>query len=346
MQPLEQLILVLLVWCLCQPLPRRYGVHILTFFGAFAVAIFAPVAAGFILLTALEACAMVLVFRNLERNSNWRKYGPYLLLINLLFVDFHYQILAMPVATLAISFSTIRIFMTAKQLLNSRKKLPVSEAYWIFPAAFFLPAILIGPVFSGTLLRDQNRAGAQEPVGLRDYRMVLQGFVLVILVSPAFGKMVEKLAELGVDIYVASWPFLFMQLFAAFWGQSLMAEHTSRFFGYRLPVNFDHPWKARTIKEFWGRWHRSMAQFVLQYIFLPLNLKGVPPKIATVAAFVFMGFWHNLSLGYFVWGLCHGLLLAYSGDLSDNRFRRGATRVLLWVIVISLSWFANYGPAS
>ena len=334
MQPLQHLILILLAWCLCQVLPRRAAAHVLGVVGLVSVAIFAPVAAGFILLSVLEASIMVIGLARLKRSSNWRKYCPYLLLVNFLFVDFHYWILAMPVATVAISFSTIRIFMTAKQLLSSRKKMPLSDVYWIFPAAFFLPAIVIGPVFSGTLLRDQNQADSFKSVELRDYRMVLQGLVLVILVSPAFGSA------------AVIWPFMFIQLFAAFWGQSLIAEHTSRFFGYHLPVNFDHPWKAHNIKEFWARWHRSMAQFVLRYIFLPLNLKGVSPKIATVVAFVFMGIWHNLTLGYFAWGLCHGLLLAYGGDVSDNQFRRTATRVLMWVVVISLSWFANYGPVS
>ena len=327
-------------------MPRRHGVHVLGVSGLVAVAIYAPVAAIFILLTVLEACAMVLFFRGFNRSSNWRKYGPYLLLLNLLFVDIHIRILAMPVATLAISFSTIRIFMTAKRLLSSRKKIPTSQTYWIFPAAFYLPAIVIGPVFSGTDLRDQHKAGGEAQVELRDYRMILQGLVLVILVSPAFGETADWIAGLGLDRYAGDWMFLFLQLFAAFWGQSLIAEHTSRFFGYRLPVNFDRPWKARTIKEFWGRWHRSMAQFVLQYVFLPLNLRGMSPKLATVAAFVFMGLWHNLSAGYFVWGVCHGVLLAYSQPPHENRLRRNANRVMLWVIVISLSWFANYGPVS
>lgn len=346
MQPVIHLVLILIAWCIAQALPRQHGVHVLTLFGALALGLFAPVALVFILLTSLEAVLMVWVFRAWPRDSSWRKYGPYLLLLNLLFVDFHFDILAMPIVTLAISFSTIRIFMTAKQLLNSRKKLPLSESYWIIPAAFFLPALVVGPVFSGTLLRDQARAGAKEPLILRDYRLVFQGVVLVILVSPFMGKIAEKAVDIAPVDYVIDWPFLFLQLFAAFWGQSLIAEHTSRFFGLRLPINFDHPWKARTIKEFWARWHRSMAQFVLQYIFLPLNLKGISPKLATVCAFVFMGVWHNLSLGYLVWGLVHGTLLAFDRDVPKNFYARQANTVLLWIIVISLSWFANYGPWS
>jgi D-alanyl-lipoteichoic acid acyltransferase DltB (MBOAT superfamily) len=345
--PLIHLIAILGVWCLCQILPKRFGVHVLTLAGVSAVAVFAPVAAAFIGLMVLEAMLMVLVWRRSDRKSNWRKYGVYLLLPNLLFVDLHGWLLAMPVATLAISFSTIRIFMTAKQLLSSRKEIAPGEVYWILPAAFFLPALVIGPVFSGVDLRDQNRAGATEPAGLRDYRMILQGLVLAVLVSPAFGMLADTMDSWKLDRIGLTWVPLFLQLFAAFWGQSLIAEHTTRFFGYRLPVNFDHPWKARTIKEFWARWHRSMAGFVLQYIFLPLNLRGVSPRLATVAAFVFMGVWHNLSIGYLVWGVVHGVLMAYGRDAPDpNPLRRTLTRVGLWGIVISLSWFANYGPFS
>jgi len=299
MQPLEHLILILLAWCLCLPLPQRFNIFVLTCVGIFSVLIFASAAAIFILICAAEATVMVLYFRNLNRNSNWRKYGPYLLFLNLLFVDLHQWILLMPIATMAISFSIVRIFMTAKQLLGSRKKLPPEDMCWILVAAFYLPAVVIGPVFSGTDLRDQHRSVVKEKVVLRDYRMVLQGLVLAVLVSPGFGQISTSLEQKGFDAVGADWPFLFLQLFAAFWGQSLISEHTSRFFGYRLPVNFDHPWKARTIKEFWARWHRSMAQFVLQYIFLPLTLRGISPKLATVAAFVFMGVWHNLTIGYF-----------------------------------------------
>ncbi len=346
MEPLQHVILLFTAMALCQFLPRRQSVHVLGFAGLGALAIFAPAAAVFLFFTVIEAIIMVTMFGKLDRGSTWRQYGPYLLLFNLFFVDLHIWLLNMPVATLAISFSTIRIFMTIKQLLSSRKKLPFSDCYWIFAAAFFLPAIVIGPVFSGTSLRDQYRDGALENVALRDYRMVLQGLILVILVSPFFGKIAEYVSRLGPDFLPTDWPLLFLQLFAAFWGQSLIAEHMSRFFGYRLPINFDHPWKADTIKDFWARWHRSMANFVLQYIFLPLNVKGVSPKLATIAAFTFMGLWHNLSLGYFVWGLCHGLLLAYGRPTFGLTHLRHTQRVLLWIIIISLSWFANYGPVS
>lgn len=344
MSPLQHLISILLVWVACQLFPRRHGVHLLAGAGLLATLIYAPVAAAVIALTVAEAVAIVLWFSNLPRKSDLRQYGPYLLILNLLFVDFHYSALNMPVATLGISFSTIRIFMTAKQILSSRKALPLRDLYWIFVSGFYLPALVIGPVFSGLDLKAQFQQGAPENVTLRDYRMILMGLVLAILASVLFGNVAAIGSEHFGDIAMA--PLYFLQLFTAFWGQSLIAEHTSRFFGYRLPINFRYPWKARTPQDFWNRWHRSMAQFVLQYIFLPLNLRGLPPKLATITAFIFMGLWHNLTLGYLVWGIFHGILLAYSPK-AGNLGRYGVViRIGLWLAVIGLSNFANHGPFS
>ncbi|OED49409.1 hypothetical protein AB838_06965 [Rhodobacteraceae bacterium (ex Bugula neritina AB1)] len=340
MTPLIHLMLILAAWLLCQPLPQKAALPVLTLFGGIAVTLFAPMAALFILLTALEAALMVLVFSKLDRKSGWRKWGTYLLLLNLLFVDFNALILGLPVVTLAISFSVIRIFMTARQLLTSRKGLHAPDVIWILAAAFYLPAIVIGPVFSGLDLQKQYRANAAPVPALRDCRMVLQGLVLALMVATFFGEYADRLPGPLAAV------FLFLSLFAAFWGQSLIAEHSSRFFGITLPVNFDHPWKARSIKDFWQRWHRSMAQFVLQYIFLPLNLRGLPPRLATVAAFTFMGIWHNVSPGYLIWGLSHGILLAYAPEPGTARWQVLTSRLLLWPAVIFLSWFANYGPWS
>jgi D-alanyl-lipoteichoic acid acyltransferase DltB (MBOAT superfamily) len=238
--------------------------------------------------------------------------------------------------------------MTAKQILSARKPPSTGDGWWIVVAAFFLPALVVGPVFSGMELKKQAQADEPEAISLRDYRMVLQGLVLAVLVNPGLGMLINYVVLPEYKGLPDAWaaPLYFLQLFSAFWGQSLIAEHTSRFFGLRLPVNFDAPWKAANIRDFWSRWHRSMAEFVTQYIFLPLNLRGVSPRLATVTAFVFMGLWHNLSFGYALWGISHGLLLAF----WPKRDFTGAAGLLVrtgtWITVIALSYIANHGALS
>lgn len=333
--PLSHVIFILAVWLIYRLAGGRSAAELLTLGGIVFVFANAPVAAIWIALTSVEALILFWILAGRPRESAWRKYGAYLLLPNFLFVDLHPLGFGLNLETLAISFSTIRIFMTTKQLLSSRKASSLKDCYWIFVAAFYLPAIVVGPIFSGLDLKKQKLAGPC-PLGLKDYRLVLQGMVLAILVNPALGVFETLLGR-------AIAPVLFLQLFTAFWGQSLIAEHTSRFFGFQLPVNFDAPWKATDIRDFWQRWHRSMAQFVIQYIFLPLNLRGVGPKVATILAFVFMGVWHNLSFGYALWGLGHGLLLSYWPKQRFDQASEFLVRSATWIAVITLSYIANYG---
>ncbi len=346
--PLALLLSILGGWLVFRALGRASAAPVLTVGGVLFMLVHAPVAAAWIALTVAEAALMVRVFQRLEREASWRKYGVYLLLPNFLFVDLHPLGFGLNVETLAISFSTIRIFMTAKQILSARKPPSTGDGWWIVVAAFFLPALVVGPVFSGMELKKQAQADEPEAISLRDYRMVLQGLVLAVLVNPGLGMLINYVVLPEYKGLPDAWaaPLYFLQLFSAFWGQSLIAEHTSRFFGLRLPVNFDAPWKAANIRDFWSRWHRSMAEFVTQYIFLPLNLRGVSPRLATVTAFVFMGLWHNLSFGYALWGISHGLLLAF----WPKRDFTGAAGLLVrtgtWITVIALSYIANHGALS
>lgn len=336
---------ILAAWALCFALRFKASEVILTISGMAFLLLYAPIAAGWILFTCIEGIVLFALLRGRAREDGLRKYGAYVLLLNLLAVDVHPLVFGFNVETLAISFSTIRIFMTTKQLLSARKAPDMTQTGWVLVSGFYLPAILIGPVFSGLDLKKQKAAAEPYRVTITDNRLILQGLVLAILGNPAMGSIAASITSpdgYGLPALTAA-PFLFLQLFAAFWGQSLIAEHTSRHFGYVLPVNFDMPWRAKDIRDFWQRWHRSMAQFVMQYIFLPLNLKGVSPKLATVAAFLFMGLWHNLSPGYFIWGIGHGLLLANwpKQELKGAQLYLGA--VFTWICVIGLSYIANFG---
>jgi D-alanyl-lipoteichoic acid acyltransferase DltB (MBOAT superfamily) len=342
--PLAHFLFVLGAYLLFCLMGRGSAAPLLTVLGIAFTLIFAPVATLWIALTVAEAAALFLLLRDKPRDSGWRQYGPYLVLPNFLFVDLHPLGFGLNVETLAISFSTIRIFMTTKQLLQSRKAMDRRDAWWIAVAAFYLPALMVGPVFSGTDLKRQASEAEPQQVNLRDYRMVLQGLVLAILVNPAFGLVKDLVVQpehLGAPDWTAA-PLYFLQLFTAFWGQSLIAEHASRFFGLRLPVNFDAPWKAANIREFWSRWHRSMAEFVMQYIFLPLNLKGLSPRIATLCAFLFMGLWHNFTWGYALWGAAHGLLLGWWPKRDFTGAVGIAVRIVTWAVVIGLSYIANF----
>lgn len=339
--PIGHFVVILITFVVAALTGNRWNAGLLTIAGMAFLFVLSPIAAVFIGLLCVEAALLVFLLQNRARSDAWRKYLPYILLPNFLFVDFHFAILGFNIQTLAISFSTIRVFMTAKSMLTSRAAIKPQDYPWIFVAGFFLPAIIIGPVFSGTAIRDSMRKGEVAEVGLRNHRLLLQGLILALLVSPGIVRMIETTDVTGIWLMPVLIVLRFVNLFATFWGQSLIAEESARFFGFSLPQNFDKPWLATNIRDFWARWHRSMAQFVMQYIYLPLTLKSVPNRVATISAFLFMGLWHNTSLGYAIWGVSHGILLAF-WPVSDEGNYLFAKRVFLWVAVMGLSYIANY----
>lgn len=344
MNPLIHLLFILPAWLAFGLCRNRHADLFLTVGGILFLALYAPAAAIWIALTAAEAAVITIALFDRERSGNLRQYLPYVVLLNLLFVDLHPDILLVSVETLAISFSTIRIFMTSKQLLAMRKGFAPAEVRWIFVAAFYLPALIVGPVFSGTELRSQKTKDARPDLSARTFRFLLAGTVCVMLINPALLSLARIVPDsIGAPLHtIVTMPVYFLVLFTGFYGQSLIAEYSSKLFGRTLPYNFDRPWRAQNIREFWQRWHRSMANFVMQYIFLPLNMRGVNARLATVSAFVFMGLWHNLSAGYFVWGLSHGLLLAFWPRGVENRALKLLERAITWIAVLGLSYVANY----
>ena len=342
--PLTHVVLILLALPVIHFLSKTHRLYFFSLAGALTLLFFAPGAFWIILATSVEALVLERLLRNLAKKSLWRQYVPYVVLLNMFYTDLAGGFLSKSsLATLGVAFSVIRIFMTLKQLLGGSST-PQKRAASFSCAAFFLPAIIVGPVFSGTTLWAQC-SSPDEPEATTEstYRAMFGGWILSALVS-------QWLLQLAGGTHTDRWtaPFvmlaLFGYLFSAFWGQSLIAESGATLAGFSLPVNFNRPWLATDIRDFWNRWHISMAKFVTQYIFLPMNLRGVAPKIATSSAFLFMGLWHQLRPGYLLWGLAHGALMAFAPKSSDGQSKlfRTVNRVFTLSCVVLLSYVANY----
>lgn len=313
--------------------------------GAAVLIAIAPTSAWVILFTCCEALFLHRILLNLPKSSLVRQYVPYVLLLNLGYTDIVVGFDLENLSTLAVGFSLIRVFMTSKQLLSLPSASFVRQVGSLAAAGFFLPAIVVGPVFSGTTLWTQALSSTESPPSTteQNYRKMFAGWILAALVAPWF----TELAGGGsLDAWTAPLVMLalFSSLFTSFWGQSLVAEGGAALAGFIVPVNFNRPWLALDIRDFWNRWHISMAKFVMQYIFLPLNLRGLPPKMATIAAFVFMGLWHEVQIGYVLWGLAHGVLMVSAPRVTADSpaLHRWVSRIGTFTLVVSLSYLANY----
>jgi D-alanyl-lipoteichoic acid acyltransferase DltB (MBOAT superfamily) len=96
-----------------------------------------------------------------------------------------------------------------------------------------------------------------------------------------------------------------------------MARGSARLFGIELTQNFDSPYMATSVPEFWRHWHITFSRWILDYIFKPLqmlwrNLGKFGTAFALVIAFLISGLWHGAKAGFIVWGALHGIYLAAS----------------------------------
>ena len=113
-----------------------------------------------------------------------------------------------------------------------------------------------------------------------------------------------------------------VQIFADFAGYSLIAIGVSALFGYRLPDNFRYPYISTTFREFWKRWHITLSQFLMEYLYFSLggNRKGkIRTYINLLLTMMLGGLWHGAAWGFLIWGTYHGLCLVVERILCGRR---------------------------
>jgi alginate O-acetyltransferase complex protein AlgI len=145
-----------------------------------------------------------------------------------------------------------------------------------------------------------------------------------------------------------------MQIFADFAGYSLIAIGAAAVFGYRLPDNFNFPYIAQSVSEFWRRWHISLSSWLREYLYYSLggNRKSAARTYINLLLVMFLGgLWHGAAWSYAVWGTWHGMALALERPfLRSWLFQSRAIplqilRIGAVFLFVSLSWLLFQLPA-
>jgi D-alanyl-lipoteichoic acid acyltransferase DltB (MBOAT superfamily) len=132
-----------------------------------------------------------------------------------------------------------------------------------------------------------------------------------------------------------------LQIYFDFSGYSDMAIGLSLLFGIRLPFNFDAPYKARSIIEFWRRWHITLSRFLRDYLYIPLggNRSGVSRRnLNLFTTMALGGLWHGAGWTFLIWGMLHGGYL-----IANHRWSQFVRRDPRWSIFAGT---ALYGMAA
>jgi D-alanyl-lipoteichoic acid acyltransferase DltB (MBOAT superfamily) len=306
------------------------------------------------LILAFSSCALFFGLFLISRSagSKWVKnYLPYFGLLLLLVPDFEKAWAEGNLLFIGSAFYIIRLFVTVKESIKN--SLTISD-YLLSSglATFFFASLFTGPVFNGIDIHEQLKREEPGRIGDGLFKL-LEGFVFILPVSQAVVYLQGKNAILqnGIDLflipeilhYVGQPALAFLFVFTTFFGYSKVAEGVANLMGFEVPVNFNQPHKSKNFADFWRRWHRSMADFVMKYLYLPIAINFRNPKLGLVAAFVFMGLWHDITLGYFVWGIAHSTaLIVLQPRLVAPAFPVFLARVITLTFVVYVSYLANH----
>ena len=237
---------------------------------------------------------------------------------------------------LGVSFFT---FMAIGYVIEVYRK-PANAARSFLEAALyisFFPCISSGPIFgwraAAPQLRERTCCAEDTARGIRRF---VTGLAKKLLVADVIGRMVDGLFSApAMDARLAWLAGLgyAVQIYFDFSGYTDMALGVGACFGFRLPENFDHPYTARSMTEFWKRWHMSLTGWFRNYLYMPMVMSRPLQKLYKKwaarygrqkanklsillpmgAVWLLTGLWHGAAWSFVLWGLWQGLFCALEG---------------------------------
>ncbi len=194
--------------------------------------------------------------------------------------------------------------------------------YFTLYLAFF-PKLLQGPIERTGDLLPQLKSRYEFKYDNMRLGLVLftWGLFKKVVISDRLGLFVNAVyndvhSATPLAALLATYAYAF-QIYMDFSGYTDMALGSARLFNITLTQNFDNPYLATSIADFWRRWHITFSRWILDYIFKPLQMQWRSKRnwgtaAALIITFLVSGVWHGARWGFVVWGLLHGLYLACS----------------------------------
>ena len=235
----------------------------------------------------------------------------------------------------------IDVYREPKMVSHSFKKVLLYIA--------FFPQLIAGPIVKYHDVEqeiDSRRTTPQETaLGIRRF---ICGLSKKLLLSNALGQMADTVFALpaGEIGMLAGWTGAIcytLQIYFDFSGYSDMAIGLGRMFGFHFRENFNYPYTATTIKEFWRRWHISLSGWFRDYLYIPLggNQKGnARTWLNRFLVFFATGLWHGASWTFVLWGLWHGLfsVLEDCGAIPVDKLKGKRIGQLYTLLVVVLGF--------
>ena len=253
----------------------------------------------------------------------------------------------MPGLPPGISFYTFTLLSMNVDVYLHREKAPKS---WLELGTYtaMFRKLLSGPitVYHETIgqIRRHKTSAKKIEYGLT---LMIAGLAFKVLIADTVGLLWHDIQTVGFESI--STPLAWMgaaaysvQLLFDFQGYSLMAVGLGSILGFELPPNFDHPYRSRSISEYYRRWHISLGRWFRDYLYIPLGgsrTGAARTACNLIAVWLMTGIWHGVTLNFILWGMILGLFIVLEKFCLGNFLDRHKVFSHLYVwFVIPLTW--------
>lgn len=227
-----------------------------------------------------------------------------------------------------------------------RGKIDAEKSLIVFSIfVLFFPHLIAGPICRAGQFIPQIRTYQKADLNLfyRGGYFFLCGFAIKCGIADGLAPFVNVIFSSpegysGFDNLMAVIGFG-VQILCDFWGYSLMALGSALLFGYKLPHNFNSPYCAKTIQDFWRRWHMTLSSWLRDYLYISLGGSRTVSswKIQRNLALTMLlgGLWHGASWNFIIWGAIHGIALIINRSFSQFN---GRSIILMFFRFAPISW--------
>lgn len=272
-----------------------------------------------------KAWMIIGVVFNLGLLFYFKYYDFFISNMNTLFKeDWAMKYIALP---LGISFFT---FQQVSYIVDSYRDKGIIKYRFIEYAAYvtFFPQLVAGPIVMHSELIPQMKDETKKRINYDNMSQGLYALALglgkKVLIADTLSKIVNigygNISSLNAASIVVVMVAYTLQIYFDFSGYCDMALGMGKMFNLELPFNFNSPYKAKSVNEFWDRWHMTLSRFFLHYVYIPLggSRKGkIRTYVNTAIVFLLSGIWHGANWTFILWGIIHGFFNVCENILAD-----------------------------
>ena len=222
----------------------------------------------------------------------------------------------------------------------------------------FFPQLIAGPIVYHNELIPQFRDKSRKKIDVENFSKGIYAFVLglakKVLIADTFSKVVtigyQAVGELNSSTILLVMVCYSLQIYFDFSGYSDMAVGLGKMFGFEFCMNFNYPYIAKSITEFWRRWHISLSSWFRDYVYIPLGGNRVSKSrhiFNLMVVWFLTGLWHGAAWNFVAWGLYYGIILIIEKYILSPVLDKlpSVVRHIYSIVLVVIGWVLFFSPS-